>query len=286
MGRPPLHSRAACRAGHPVAQRRPPRHQGRSLAGAMGPRRRAENAGPTITFDVLARHRYITGFRKRRQERRKKGWAEVMDAERQDRISVKWERREDIKRQWKEVQWAERRVDRLMGAKQEALTDAAEGGEGKRKRRREVPALLPAPSEATNGEQAAITVAFDLEDDDPFGGCEVTTTVGGVAGDGADGGAASGSATGPLWPMLPTERIAGILARTAKVRDPGEDDETRRKRRAEALRKEEEIRQRATARKVAKQMALKKMSGKKKKKTTGKKGKGKRPGAKARRRRK
>mmetsp|Transcript_110584 Transcript_110584/g.276975 ORF Transcript_110584/g.276975 Transcript_110584/m.276975 type:complete len:269 (+) Transcript_110584:112-918(+) len=266
----------------------------------MGTKRKKDgNNGPAITFDAKARHAFITGFRKRKQERRKKGAAQVAELERQDRINVKWEHREDVKRTWKEVQWAERRVDKLFGPdgplrlKNKSEDEDADEKPKKGKKRRKVAALENGEVEAiTDGRE---TVAFDAEDDDPFGGCEVTTTVGcgGLAltvhdaatAAGAYGGAGAGqSSEGPLMLALREKRNAG-----RDLAHPGmtpAEHAARIQRRTENLRKQEAIRLTALAKREKKQMAEKKKMKKKKSKKDKKGDKNRKTTAKARRRRK
>jgi len=266
----------------------------------MGTKRTKDgSAGKTITFDQKARHAFITGFRKRKQQRRREGRAQVVELERQDRINVKWEVREDVKRTWKEVQWAERRVEKLFGPdgplhlKNRANTES-DDDEPKPKRKKAA-ALEDGEVEegAETNKEGQEVVAFGVEDDDddPFGGCEVTTTVG----DGSlalttSEGARDASAFGRGSWFSESPMMLALLEKRNAGRDlahPGmtpAEHAARIKRRTEALRKEEAIRQASIAKRVKREMSEKK---KKKKKKTSKKGeKKKKPTAKERRRRK
>merc|ERR1719437_199732 len=78
-------------------------------------RKAAQESGPTVTFDLKKRHEYLTGFRKRKKERKRKGQRDLLEQERKEKIDLKWEHREEVKRQYKEIQWAERRVEKLLG---------------------------------------------------------------------------------------------------------------------------------------------------------------------------
>lgn len=259
----------------------------------MRSRRRRDpgESGPTITFDPVARHKFLTGFRKRKLDRKKKGHAQVAELERQDRINLKWEMREEVKKQWKEVQWAERRVEKLFGpdGRPRSLADKPGGDEDKpkKKRRRKADAL----EDAGNGEVLAaiadaassgpVTVAFEAEDDDPFGGCEVTTVA--ALGDDAEGGPAAFD--GPHTLAVPERNRGTELAIAGRALTPAEL-EARIRRRTEALRKEEAKRQVAMSKRITKQMAEKKKMKKKKGNSKKKGGKNAKTGARARRRRK
>ena len=81
----------------------------------------------------------------------------------EDRIEAKKDYRQDVKKKWKDLQRAERRVDALLGPEEQ------------------VQWLGDLKSSQQIADELPVTVAFAVEDDDPFGGCEVTTTVGGVS---------------------------------------------------------------------------------------------------------
>lgn len=287
----------------------------------MAFRRKKASEGPTVTFDVKARYKYLTGFRKRKKERQRVGHAQVAEKERQDKINVKWEHREEVKKRWKELQWAERRVDKLFGANGLlGVEDPGAENDGKsRRRKRQKAALLHSAAEERAAEASAaapksggpvkalegapVTIAYDAEDDDPFGGCEVITTVGAVAGPSAasaasadaadaDGAGGDGDPAGRQWLATRGERGSLALARKGAeerglaVPLSGPEEEARRRRRTESLRKEEARRQVAASKKLTKSMLEKKKMKQKKGKKDKKVKKGAKVGAKARRRRK
>merc|ERR1712150_202022 len=87
------------------------------------------------------------------------------EQERKDRIDVRQDLRNDVKQRWKEVRWAERRVLKLLDKK--IFSNAALAARGSREINE---------SDNTPVGKASITVAFNHEENDPFGGCEVVTT--------------------------------------------------------------------------------------------------------------
>merc|ERR1712083_989557 len=190
----------------------------------------------------------------------KKALEDIVEKERQDRIELRKDRREDIKRKWKEVEWADKRVERFLipaikdRHKLTALTDGSgdSGSDGE-------------------GADHFTTVAFDVEDDDPFGGCEVTTTVGDVS---------SGGNIGESTALALAVEDASSRSALAKLEDP----DARRQRRLIAWRTEEKIHKAAVTRKLNKRE-----EGKKKRMPGGKRKergrKAKRTKASARRRR-
>jgi len=104
----------------------------------------------------------------------RKGQREVLEAERADRIQVKRERREDIRKIWKEVQFAGAKADKVLALKygEDFIRQLKDEESGITK------AWAPSAIEDGRVEPNDTTekVDFDQEDDDPFGGCEVTTT--------------------------------------------------------------------------------------------------------------
>mmetsp|Transcript_85999 Transcript_85999/g.228014 ORF Transcript_85999/g.228014 Transcript_85999/m.228014 type:complete len:253 (-) Transcript_85999:132-890(-) len=246
-------------------------------------RKKPAGEDPGLVFDVAARQEFLLGFRKRKTARRKKAILEGIEAKRQDQIDVKRDLRNHIKDSWKQVQWADRHALKVIeagsfGSRAKALMDREDGagasGDG-------------SSSEDGSGEpgaledrpRAASTVAFEREEDDPFGGCEVTV-------DGRDLcllGAASASASSRDSAASST----ALVSRGA----PGAQqiiirDEAYWKRRAICARKEAAVKKKASAKRLAKweveQRRMKKKSSKAKKD----KGKNKKPTAKARRKRK
>lgn len=206
----------------------------------------------------------MTGFKRRKQERRKWAVREILEKERQDRIEAKKDYRQDVKKRWKDLQRAEKRVEALLGPAEEVqwLGDLKT-----EKLQDEVP----------------VTVAFTAEDDDPFGDCEVTTTVGGVS-DGAGGHL-------PLALIGKSGNVLSLLGGEAgRLRDltgiEEEDPEERVKRRQASARKEEDRRQVALDKAVTKTLTVKnKGPAKKSKRAKGSKGKKGPVGRKERRKR-
>jgi len=252
-------------------------------------RKRKETDGrPSIIFDVKKRQQHLTGFRKRKKERRKVAQTEILEAARKEKIDLKWEHREEVKRQWKEVQWAERKVEKLFGLEDDpkkrrkvALEDQHGG------------AIMDQNGQARHCEadrDGPVTVNFDLEDgdDDPFGGCEVTTTIGAVSSDaltttkgGADGNSES---TVAMFGISRRAALEQRLAMLRKLQYGYETDAQRNARRIESLRVQENIRLKALAKRTTKTLEENKKM--KKKKKVKRKEKGAKSGAKERRRRK
>lgn len=205
--------------------------------------RRSGKEVNAIIFDAKARNSWLTGFRKRKNERREKAMLESEERLRQDKIELRKERREDIKRKWKEVEWADKRVAKFLIP---ALKD-----------RHKLSALTNGPMSFPDEEDAdpSTTVLFGVEDgeddDDPFGGCEVTTTIGDVAIIGGESSSAN------VLALASDDR-----ATLAKYEDPT----ARRQRREKAWWKEEKIHVAAVKRKL-----LKREIGKKRKTPGGKK---------------
>eukprot|EP00931_Biecheleriopsis_adriatica_P009343 TRINITY_DN110413_c0_g1_i1.p1 TRINITY_DN110413_c0_g1~~TRINITY_DN110413_c0_g1_i1.p1 ORF type:complete len:240 (-),score=72.49 TRINITY_DN110413_c0_g1_i1:24-743(-) len=233
----------------------------------MGKRRKAreDSDGKVLTFDPAARHSYINGFAKRKQERRKWAVREILEKERQDRMEVKKDYRQDVKAKWKDLQRAEKRVEAILGVEEE------------------VGWLGDLKAERLKDEEEPVTVAFDAEEDDPFGDCEVTTTVGGVS-DGMGGHL-------PLALVSKSGTTLSILGGGAgRLRDltgiMQESPEVRSKRRIASTIKEEDRRQDCLTKKVVKKMSLKNKGPKKKsKRAKGAKGKKGPVGKKERRKR-
>lgn len=224
-----------------------------------------------LKFDLCKRKEYITGFRKRKVQRKKRGMEQKLEQERQERIDVKRDHREDIKNNWKQLRWAERKIEQKFADAKDLKDHDSEEADGEQ----DVPAA-----------DTSVTVSFDREEDDPFGDCEVTTTdvneTGGVAAVKLEEGS-------KLWLAV----MAGPNAaqwQSAWAANPlrAAEEEWRRRRRAISVRKEEDVRKHSLAKKVEKRLADKTGKKTKKKKNKAKdKGAGKRKvGAKARRRRK
>lgn len=257
-----------------------------------------------MSFDVAARFKWLTGFRKRKKERQRRGHAEVLEKERMDRINVMKEIREEAKKRWRELQWNEKRLDKLFDDNGKLMLDEGEGGSRRKKRRRAALVERAKAAEAAEAEAAEakalkervedaaapVTVGFDGEEGDPFGDVEVTTTLGCVGG---PGGAADPAAR--RWLALLGQQSSYAGSRPEEEPERGLaipsrelEEEARRWRRAEALRKEEQVRQAAMGRKITKNIMLKKkMRPKKAKKSSKKSGaRGGKTGARARRKRK
>ena len=233
----------------------------------MGKRRKSklDTDGHILTFDPASRHAFVTGFTRRKKERRKWAVREILEKERQDRIEAKKDYRNDVKRKWKDLQRAEKRVEALLGPADE------------------VQWLGDLKTEKLRDEEVPVTVAFTAEDDDPFGDCEVTTTIGGVS-DGAGGHLplALIGKSGNVLSLLGGE--AGRLRDLTGVQE--EDPEEKVKRRQASARKEEDRRQVALDKAVTKTLTEKnKGPSKKSKRAKGSKGKKGPVGKKERRKR-
>jgi len=285
---------------------------------AMGKRRKSKDVEEReVTFDPKSRQEFITGFKKRKDARRKVGMREIMNRCRQDKIDVQREHREEIKKRWKDVLWAERTVDRvllkraaLMQEKQQQLSleDGVDGG-----KKRKALALkangeggsddesdgLEAwddggdgwiPQEimdAENERLPALTVSFaEEEDDDPFGGCEVTTTA--VALNSASSAAAADMGQGletNFMTLAQLEERCNALARLgADGPMTAEELEEHRRRRAINIKKDEARRMKAMDRQMKRDVVEKRRMRKKSSKNKTKKDQ--KAGAKQRRRRK
>jgi len=221
---------------------------------------RAKKAEKTIRFDEKSRFVYLTGFRKRKQERRKKAVAEALEKERADNIQVKKEYREEVRKNWRDMQRAnaltlhdmQRANKALGGTKTLALTD-----EERQLAIKDGTALQE--SDAGDVPAAATTVAFEREEDDPFGDCEVTTTVGDLC-------PAAGASQDPaarLWLA-----VSAASSADGNQAEAGEDPVElyhRRRRRAETWKREEDRRKAALDRRVARKMKKSKGGGTKKK---------------------
>ncbi|CAK8992501.1 Uncharacterized protein SCF082_LOCUS3132 [Durusdinium trenchii] len=131
--------------------------------------------------------------------------------------------------------------------------------------------------------EVPVTVAFEAEEDDPFGNCEVTTTVGGVS-DGAGGHL-------PLALIGKSGNVLSLLGGEAgRLRDltgmKEEDPDEKARRRQESATKEENRRRDALDKTVTKKLTSKnKGPVKKSKRAKGTKGKKGPVGRKERRKR-
>lgn len=223
----------------------------------MRRKRRADKENEkVIAFDPASRHAYINGFGKRKEERRKFGIRQHLEQERQDRMEVKRDHRNDVKKKWKDLQRAEKRVEALLGLGPSEEIHIIGG---------------PDRLGALEDGEAPITVTFEEEDDDPFGNCEVTTTVGGIS--------TRGEGHLPLALISKSgDVLAQLRGQAGQLRDltgMPEDLEVRQKRRIESSLREEEKRQKSLTDKVTKLINMKHKGGvKKKRKVKGKKGSG------------
>ncbi|CAJ1350152.1 unnamed protein product [Effrenium voratum] len=227
----------------------------------MGKRRKVSDE-QILTFDPASRHAFVTGFRKRKQERRKWAVREILEKERQDKMEAKKDYRQDVKKKWKDLQRAEKRVDALLGPE-------------------EVGWLGDLKVDKLQDEEP-VTVAFQAEEDDPFGDCEVTTTFGGVS-DGA-GGHLPLALIGKSGNAL--SMLGGEAGRLRDLTGLEEDPQAKVDRRRGSAQREEHRRQVALDKNVTKKLTTKNPGPKKKnKREKGSKG-GKRPvGRKERRKR-
>jgi len=202
-----------------------------------------ENDGPTIKFDSTARRKYLTGFQKRKTERRKKAVKEAIEKENWDKIQLRKEHREEVKKNWRELQ------------RSEALTLKALGDIEDKKMLQDA----PVEDDREVGE-APVTVAFAEEDDDPFGDCEVTTT----AADWNPVGGGLAANASKLWPAL--LQSGGSAAGGHLVTWQPEDEDAdaaaaasfaKQRRRAVVEKKEWERHEKALNRRVEKRIELK-----------------------------
>lgn len=220
-----------------------------------------------IKFDSAKRRDYLTGFHKRKQERKWRGMVEVLAKERQDRIDVKRDVREQVKQNWKDLQRSQALTNKALsrlgiadgddrGAKY--LEDASDDE-------------VPRPKKKAEAQKM---ICFEKEEDDPFGDCEVTTT----AFDAAD--AAGGSASGNALQLSLYTNISSAWTgegRTWEGEDAAADEvaatKFERQRKRVVVRKKEEKREKeALERRVAKRLGFKKKSKKGNDKKDSKKG--------------
>lgn len=213
----------------------------------------------TIGFDPKSRVEYITGFRKRKELRRRKAVLDGLERERQENIQVRKELRDEVKQKWKELAWAEKRADRLVDHTRKMLKNNPERAAAMQLQDGDE---FSSPGFSDHDEeeedetlQALTTVAFDREEDDPFGGCEVTTT----SMDGANGLfqpkqlATLADDTGSDGRNYERSLALQKSSSTAIVSE--EENAAHRKRRAEALAKEAKRHLKAANKKVTKLLA-------------------------------
>lgn len=91
-----------------------------------------------ISFDDKRRTAYLTGFQKRRQARRKKGYLQKLDAERNERLELRRERRRE-------------QIDLILNQRNALFTDAPtvpelDAEQRPNKKRRSADAALDAPT--------------------------------------------------------------------------------------------------------------------------------------------
>lgn len=252
-------------------------------------RKRARGGQHNITFNEAARHEFLTGFHKRKQQRKKEGARQAFEQARKDKMEVKKDYRDHVKQQWKEVQWAERRVQKLLGLEDDE--DAVTANVKKRMLQEEheyegekLAALTDGTIQDAGG--GSVKVDFsqeDEEDDDPWAGCEVTTTVGVVRDPDTDYLLASGGG-GFYGSKLAVFGRGGKGPENEVLSEA--QIEARRKIRADNLRKEENIRQASAEKKAWKEkQQAKKDKRKKSRKDKKKTAKNNKTGIKERRRR-
>jgi len=232
---------------------------------AKKPRRsqRGREEEKSISFDPKSRVEYITGFRKRKEQRRRKAVLEGLERERQENIQVRKELRDEIKEKWKELAWAEKRADRLVDHSRKMLKNNPERAAAMQLQDGDE-FSSPGFSDHDDDEddetlQALTTVAFDCEEDDPFGGCEVTTTLIGVGADSADGlfqpKQLAKLADGEGSDERNHERSLALQKSCSTALVSEEEAAAHRKRRAEALAKEAKRHLKAANKKVTKLLA-------------------------------
>mmetsp|Transcript_71556 Transcript_71556/g.141921 ORF Transcript_71556/g.141921 Transcript_71556/m.141921 type:complete len:279 (-) Transcript_71556:222-1058(-) len=230
---------------------------------AKKPRRSQRDRGEekTISFDPKSRIEYITGFRKRKEQRRRKAILEGLERERQENIQVRKELRDEVKQKWKELAWAEKRADRLVDHSRKMLKNNPQRVAAMQLQDADglsSPGFSDHEEEEDDDEalQALTTVAFDREEDDPFGGCEVTTTLIGVGADHADGlfqpKQLATLADGEGSDGKAHERSLALQKSCSTAIVSEEEAAAHRKRRAEALAREAKKHLRATNKRVTK----------------------------------
>lgn len=215
-----------------------------------------------IKFDPIARKSHLTGFHKRKQARKFKGMMEVMQKERQDAIDVKRSHRDEVRNNWRDLQ----RANALSNKALMALEYTGQNAD------RPV-YLKDAEDESTdtNKKEAIQTTAFDREEDDPFGDCEVTTVAFEAPSAASTAGSMAANAA-KLWPALQHTNISNswVLARGTWDDENADTDEAaaarfQKQRRAVVVRKKEQERaQKGLEKRVASRLGFKKKSGKKK----------------------
>lgn len=211
-------------------------------------RRAAEKADGEdfVGFDVLQRNTWLTGFRKRKALRRQEAYEKFLEKERQEKIDAKREYRQELKAQYKRIQLESKRVERLLDAKHGAPKAIQDGEADKENDEDEdadgVLALMSNPAEPAAAKGGTTVVAFDREDDDPFGDCEVTTSA------------------VPCSALEVFEVASGTLA----VREPTEHDPEHAARRRANLAKEEARRREALAKRAKRRILLDKREKKRK----------------------
>lgn len=231
---------------------------------AKKPRRSQREHGEqkSIGFDPKSRVEYITGFRKRKEQRRREAILKGLERERQENIQVRKELRDEVKQKWKELAWAEKRAERLAdhtckmiknNPERAAAMQLEDGDEFSS------PGFSDHDEDEDETLQALTTVAFDREEDDPFGGCEVTTMSMGVGADGANGlfqpKQLATLADGTGSNGRNHERSLALQKSSSTAIVSEEENAAHRKRRAEALAKEAKRHLKAANKKVTKLLA-------------------------------
>jgi len=220
-----------------------------------------------IKWDSAKRKEYLTGFRKRKQERKWKGMVEVLEKERQDRIAVKRDVREQVKQNWRDLQRSQALTNKALSRL--GITDADDRGAMYLEDASDDE--VPRPKKKAEAQKM---ICFEKEEDDPFGDCEVTTT----AFEAAD--AASCSISGNALQLALHTNISSAWTgggRTWEGEDAAADEAAatkfERQRKRVVVRKKEEKREKeALERRVAKRLGFKKKSKKGNDKKSSKKG--------------
>mmetsp|Transcript_8261 Transcript_8261/g.18464 ORF Transcript_8261/g.18464 Transcript_8261/m.18464 type:complete len:294 (+) Transcript_8261:80-961(+) len=246
--------------------------------------KKGSEEAPLIEFDPASRHKFIYGFRKRKQARRKEGALQLMERARQEKIAIKKSYRDDVKHRIKELQWATNHIERCLtdeSGKARALAlEAADGDheEAFGLENGRADELLEDGDEddiapQNSKPEVKKVVQFSREDgdeadDDPFGDCEVTTTSMNVQGPGSLGEiVASGDAwtqqSGGRKPLLTlavgNEDELALQGMQEKAASLGIDLHEHKRRRKIALIAEEKRRIKAMERQYRKDERLKKV---------------------------
>lgn len=139
--------------------------------------RRRQKTAPMIEFDPVARKEYLTGFRKRKQERRDKAQRQIADEKKKALKETKQENKERVESEYAAV--VEARA--LAGLTEEAAVLLLEGG-GKRSEKKAVGGAgedrLHGGEDESDGGNVDVFAQDSESDDDVFSAAKITTCFG------------------------------------------------------------------------------------------------------------